>query len=309
MNPQQAISAKAHLNVLRDRLLTLKGELEIALREEEQIDGELEMFRVKGEQTFKENAQKKEELEANYINELQECQKQNRLAEDMLEKKKEERQSLLEYLYGLNLCQRSNDDVKNFDWVSMRKMVMLETKSEVLDENHKKLFFLTSLNQQAKAQLNDIFGLFKSTQLVKQRAKSKIEEIKEFVALWKKTKDEQEKKILKMQNDNERLNLLIKQCASNNEPISDFVTQNVRAKCQSFLHSRCPKELYNGLSKYRTRQDRIIKLLKHKENKLSRDTNLLKMATEQIVDHMQYYLNIINSNYHLSGTSALAIPH
>lgn len=289
-------SAKAHLDVLNSRIASLQKELENALREEEEIEKEMTALTTKRKKFEGDCKQRLRELETDYNSKNQEYQKQVKLAIEVLEKKKEERHALLEYLANCNICDRLPDDVRNLDWESLKVMANGTEKADGLEVQRSKALLLADLNQKARVRLDAMSELFSKTVTAKSRISNRIQELREFANSWSSMAESQEKKMAKMHTENERLNLLIKQCALTNEPMSEYVTKNVRAKYQSFLNSSCPKELLNGLKKFRTRQDSVIKLLKHKESILNRDTNQLQVATDQTADQMQYYLNIIQSN-------------
>lgn len=299
MDPQQALTLKAHLEILKSRLTSLQGELDAALREREITKKELEALEAKRKSLRDEFEQRRNEIEEEYNNEVLEYQKQNRLAEEVLENKREERKALLEYLYNSHICERTYLETNNFDWPTLERIAHdNDRKATIDDQIMQKATVLDSLNKKARARLNTLYELLTSTLVTKNRASNKLDEIKEYLKDWEEILAIQEKKIQKMQNDNERLNALIKQCASTNEPMSDYITKNVRAKCHSFLNSSCPEELLVGLSKFQARQARMIKLLKHKESKLSRETNHLQVAKDQTSDQMQYYLNIIQGGHY-----------
>lgn len=112
--------------------------------------------------------------------------------------------------------------------------------------------------------------------------------------MWQAIEKDQDNRVNKLKTANERLNLLIKQCC--NEPVSGFTARNVREKCQSFLTSSSEQELWEGLKKYESRQRRVIKLLKHKESKLSKEYNLLEIAKDQTADDGLFYVSIIASS-------------
>jgi len=295
MESQQALLARAHLSILKHRVLSLRDELEVALNEKEALNKELEFFKIKWNSLESECKKRREELDTRYEEENQEFKRQIKLAEEVLERKEEERKALLNYLYESNICEKTPSDLRQFDWPILTKMAAEEQGMGLLEGQRQKASVLASVNQKARSRLSEMYDLFVSTVDSKNKTMSKMNEIKEYMKTWKETNIEQEKVIAKMQTENERLNLLIKQCALSDEPISESVTRNVRDKCHSFLNSTCQEDLLSGLKKYKMRQDNMIKLLKHKENKLARDTNLLEVARDQTADQMQYYLNIIQS--------------
>lgn len=301
---QQALSAKSHLKVLQSRVLSLQNELELALNSEEIINREIEYSKSKLEEAQRDIYIRREKIEDEYRSEIQEYKKQNRLIEEMLDKKKEERRALLDYLYSLKMPIKLPEDLKSFDWTSLKKVMTNSRKNDLMEAQNIRATLLADRNSQMRALLKKIKDLFSSTQEVKFVNNESLEELKCRMVDWKETIEVQEKRISKMQVENERLSLLIKQCAHTNEPISEFMAKNVREKCHSFLNSNNPNELLEGLTRYKSRQERMIKLLKHKEMKLGQETNLLRIATDQTADQMQYYVNFIQTNNNTSHAQA-----
>lgn len=295
MDPQQVLSMKAHLNVLKSRFESLHHELESAVLAGNDVQKDLESLQLRWNSLAVEYDRRKEEIETEYDAEIQEYRKQIKLSEEMLEKKKEERKALLDYVHESHISEKIPDDFRNFDWESLHKMVLGHRRSDHIDRQKQKSEELASLNKKARLGVSEMFDLVPATINDRNRLASRIQEVKAFIKDWQEAQEHQEKKIVKMKNENERLALLIKQCAFGNEPVSDYVTKSVRAKCHSFLSSGSSEERLQGLIKYRMRQQRMIKLLKHQENRLAQETSRLQIAADQTSDLMMYYLNILDS--------------
>lgn len=296
MDPQQALSAIAHLEVIKARVTTLRKEfLDVAhtnhdlLVEIENTEGKLEAFQ-------QDDQARRQDLESVYSNEIQEYNKQIKLNQDMFEKEKERRKALLSYLGESNIIELNLDRSlgMDFDWIYIERLISSKKVASVVDEKYRKAKELSQLNRKMQSRLLDASSLYSSTDEARKMRQSKVDEIKEYIRQWQGMSELQAKKIAKMEAENDRLDLLIKQCAAT-EQIDEFVERNVREKCHSFLESSSPEELLNGLMKFQLRQQRMIQLLKHKDNKLTRDTNLLQVAKDQTSDQEQYYSNLIQS--------------
>lgn len=303
MDLRQAKLTKGHLQVIQRRISSLENELQLALRTEEFLKKELDFAKHKFESLTLELKQKSKESESNYIDELEEYRKQNKLIEEMLAKKKEERKVLLDYLYSSKICDKLPNELRDFDWEGLKNVFTVTKKGDFLESQRQKILLVVDLNKTMRNRLSKINQLFSSTLETKKRNTAYYEKLKQYNLGWKQTNESQEKKIIKMQLENERLNLLIKQCVLTNEPISEYVTKNLREKCHSFLNTSSPDELVNGLTKYRSRQERIIQVFKHKEMKLARENNQLQIARDSTADQMQYYSNTIKTAIDLLTTN------
>lgn len=300
MENHNAMMTRAHVHILKLRVESLQCELKISTDQSEQLDQELNLAQSRLRSIREDFNERKEELVARYNHEFVEYNKQIRLAEEVLTKKRDERQAMLDYLKEKNLCVTSCLELKDFDWDTLKRVLQGRDKSEIIIEQEESAQKLSELNLKARSRLQDLSRLIASTAKLKDVRNRTYNYLKEHVDEWKTINQDQEKKIARLQGENERLTLLIKQCAASNEPMSDYVTQKVRAKCHSFLNSEDENELILGLTKFKQRQDRMIKLLKHKENKLSRDINQLVVAKDQTHDQMLYYTNIITVNKDLN---------
>ena len=283
-----------HLTILSKKVNSLQQELDKTFKEGKNIDDRIKK-NLDGLNTINENRiGRAKELAARYEAEINDYKSQIKLAEEVLGKKKEERQALLMYLQSLDLNGRSFDDLRNFDWDSLRKIAEdIHKPSEELVELQSKADILDESVQTAKQNLNELSDVLTSTTIVKERLTKALGELRRHVNEWTKITTLQEKRISKTQSDNERLNILIRQCIANNEPMSEYITENVQAKCQAFVNSDNSQELLNGLRKFKSRQERIIKLLQYKENKLSSENNKLEVAKDQTHDQVKFYLNLI----------------
>lgn len=297
METLQALSARAHLKLIETRVSSYRDELQDALEEAAEIKKDFETYNLKNDELSKECSLKRQELENNYNEQIQEYHKQIKISEEMIIKEREKRQTLIDYfLSDLNISIKIPDDIKDFDWTALEKMASSTNLDDIIELQKNKATNLEEINGLANHKLNEMLEVLNTTILGKTKVRSRLEELIIMAQEWKQMIVTQEKKINKMREDNIRLNILVKQCVNVNEPMSKHVTDNVRAKCHSFMNSSTVEELINGLKKYKLRQDRIIKLLKHKENKLSRDINLLQVAKDRTADQMEYYKTIIKTN-------------
>lgn len=282
MYPNQA---RSHLKILSSRVTTLQDELKIALQKGKQMDEKYQNLRNELASIDNNHQERVERLNLKFEEEANDYKKQIKLAEGMLEKKKEERDTLLDYLNSLDLTERKIEDIRDFDWSTLTKIAESLNKEKNIGDKTQKAEYLAKLNQKARARVSELSELIESTLVVKQRSQQTYGNLNDHLKEWKKIQADQEKHIHKIQCENERINMLIKQCVVSNEPMSEFVTKNVQAKCQSFINSESPQELLKGLKKFKARQDRIIKLLQHKDNKLDSQINLLQVAKDQTHAH------------------------
>lgn len=295
MDPQQVLSARAHLDIIKSRIEYLNTELKQAVGINHDLIAEYELEIAKIEAAKEDGQTRFKELDSEYSREIQEYKKQVKLSEEMLTEKKKEREALLNYLNESNICDiKLNKDFRKLDWVNLKRVVTSK-KPDITYEQYKKSIEMSKLNEKFQSILSSINELHSSTVAVKDRRYAKVNELEGYINYWKDLNECQEKKISKMRSENDRLDILIKQCATN-EPLSEFVERNIRDKCHSFLASSTQEDLLNGLMKFKLRQERMIKLLKHKESKLTRDTNLLQVAKDQISDQELYYINLVESN-------------
>lgn len=303
---QSSHSIRAHIQILKSRVEILECELKNSSRQIESTESDLRHMQTRWNTTSDDLKERKDELIGRYNQEVDDYNRQIQLSEEVLAKKRDERQALLGYLKEKNICDSTGLDLRNFDWDTLRKIIQGRDKSEIIIEQEQQARKLSDLNLKARENLNDLSELVSSALLIKEDRNRTFDYVKGFVEDWKRFNEEQEKKIAKLQTENERLNLLIRQCAASNEPMSEYVTKNVRAKCHSFLNSDNPQELMTGLTRFKMRQERMIKLLKHKENKLTREINQLQVAKDQTHDQMLYYSNIITINRDLNMSVNLA---
>lgn len=300
MEQESSHSIRAHVQILKSRVESLECELVNSSRQINETESEIKHMQTRWDATSEDLKERNEELIARYNQEIDDINRQIQLSEDVLAKKRDERQALLNYLKEKNLCDATGLDLRDFDWGTLKKIVQGRDKSEIIFEQEQHARRLSDLNLKARENLGDLGELISSTATIKDDRNRTLDYIKGFVEEWKRFHEEQEKKIVKLQSENERLNLLIRQCAASNEPMSEYVTKNVRAKCHSFLNSDNEQEMLSGLTKFKLRQERMIKLLKHKENKLTREINQLQVAKDQTHDQMLYYTNIITINKDLN---------
>lgn len=295
MDPQQVLSARAHLDIIKSRIEYLRNELKLAVEINHDLITEYESEIAKIEAAKEDGQTRFKELDLEYSGEIQEYKKQVKLSEEMLAEKKKEREALLNYLNESNIYDiKLNKDFRELDWINLKRIITSK-KPDITYEQYKKSIEMSKLNEKFQSILSSTNELHSSTVAVKDRRYAKVNELEGYLHFWKDLNECQEKKISKMRSENDRLDILIKQCATN-EPLSEFVEKNIRDKCHSFLASSTQEDLLNGLMKFKLRQERMIKLLKHKESKLTRDTNLLQVAKDQISDQELYYINLVEAN-------------
>lgn len=295
-----------HLNILNNRVAALRLELELIQRDGLVIDQRFQAMK-EGLQTIESNRRERlEGIHSKYESELNDYQRQIGLAEEMLNKKQEERQALLGYLRDLHMDVSFPDDLKDFDWDTATKIVASHNKKkDDIFEQNKKAEILYELNHRAKLRLDEINELLSMTSMDKDRLQKSVKEFSGHTKEWQKISSLQSDRIFKIQNDNERLNALIRHCIVSNEPMSNYVTKNIHAKCTSFIYSNNAEELKGGLMKFRARQERIIKLLRYKENQLGDQANKLQVARDQTIDQMRYYKDLISEARVVMGRAGL----
>lgn len=287
--------AKIHLKILSSRIISLEKELKAALRDGRIADERKKNFQESLQTADANRLEKIQVLESKYGVEIDEYRKQIKLAEEVLARKKEERQAMIDYLTSLDLAERSHGELKNFDWTSLQRLTenIHKPSKEVL-EKYNRVEDMNELSELARKHLDDINEQISSVEIVKDRFKSTVDSFREHLGNWNKMKESQEKRITKIQTDNEKLNLLLRQCVASNEPLSEYITKNVHAKCQSFVNCEPgSSELLDGLRKFKNRQDRIIELLRHQDAKLGNETNMLQVARDQTHDQLKFYVQLI----------------
>jgi len=276
-------------------VVSLEKELKAALRHS-RIADERKKNLLDGLQIAEANRNERlQSLESKYGDEIDEYLKQIKLAEEVLAKKKEERDAMIEYLITLNLTEHSHEELRSFDWNSLQRLVenLSKPSAEMLAQRNK-ASDLNELAEVAGKHLDEMIEQIASVEIVRDKLKSTIGTFQSYMNDWQKLKEDQEKRISKVQADSEKLNLLLRQCVASNEPLSEYVTKNVQAKCQSFVYSDPDSvELLDGLRKFKTRQDRIIELLRHKDSKLGSETNKLQVARDQTHDQLKFYVRLI----------------
>lgn len=283
--------AKGHLSIFKQRLSTLRLELDEALKTNEQFNREISYWKSRSSSIKDDIDRRQLELETSYARDSLEYNKQLELAKDMLSKKRAEKESLLNFLVQSKIFESHIVELKAFDWDSWKNLALTSARQTKLEHQVGSAEMLSSLNQKALSYLNMVNDLVHDTYTTKSKFTEELNKILNMNKEYAQIKEAQESKINKLESANERLNLLVKQCFS--EPTSGFIARNVREKCQSFLNSGTEQELIEGLKKYELRQRRVIKLLKHKENKLSREQNLLEIARDQTNDDGLYYMTLL----------------
>lgn len=306
---QQLISRKLHLEKFKNRVQALQEDLTRAQSEAERLEKLLQYWQERKESQDGEFKNRVQDLETKYRREIDAYRRQIELSQEMLAKKEDDRCALLGILNQLNFCDKLDKNLKGVDWESLKKIAMKNKNTAKLVAQTEKAKELACLLQKAKVNVAELAHIRSVFNNLRSQFRAKLEAFKNSIQERESMNAEHEKQLSKMQIDSERLRLLIKQCAMSNEPMSDFVTKNVRAKCHSFLDSDRTEDLLKGLIKFKERQTKMITLLKHKENRLIRDCNLLKVAADQTMDHTQYYIDLAQSSTKNSALNLnLSIP-
>lgn len=286
----------SHYKLLQSKLNCLEVELNQAVESDKEITTETEELETKLKDNADDFKQKKTDMEKAYAEELDEYNKQVKYLEELLKKKVEERESQLAYLGELNVCEKSHDELLGFNWSTLRKIANNGDKNEMNEFQYHKSVETSALVEVAQTALESIFVLADSTKDARSTVLARILEIREYIGRWKKVASNQQRTIMSLESENYRLNLIIKQCISNDEPMSENITRNVRDRCLSFINSTSVEDLIQGLKKYHQRQDNKIKLLKRKVNKLSHELSHLQVANDQTSDLIHHYLTMIHAN-------------
>ena len=283
-----------HLIILKSRVKSLQEELEAAVRAGKVSDERIKALREGSNAIQANSLERLQELTTKFNAEIAEQQRQIQLSQDVLDKKKEERQALMSYLTGLDLEERSLEDLREFEWDSLQRIAenLHKPKEDLLVQNQK-AERLKEVIQDTKSLLSRFNEAATSTSLVRDRFVGAFDVVKEQSENWSSSLSIQKDRMNKLQRDNERLNVLLRQCVTASENMTDYITKNVQAKCQSFLNCESPHELLDGLKKFKARQDKVIKILKHKDDTLGSETNRLEVAKDQTHDQLKFYLNLI----------------
>lgn len=310
MSDDRLILTKIHLEKFKQRLLALQSDFKAAKSEGDRLDNASFYWRERNNTQDDEFNQRLRELETKYRRDIDEITKQYSQAQEVMRKKEEERDTLLNILNQSNICDRLDKDLRGIDWPALKRVASRRQSSDKLEDQQKKALILAELILRARNNIEELGHALTDIKEIKLRFKSKLDQFIKSVNDTEELYMDQSQRFGKMQNDSERLRLLIKQCAITNEPMSDFVTKNVRAKCHSFLESDSIEDLKDGLVKFRDRQAKMITLLKHQENRLVRDCNLLKVAADQTNDQTKEYVRMKhNGNAPLEYNLNLTIPN
>lgn len=291
-----ALSHIEHYKLLQLKVNSLDFELREAMKCEANTDKEIVAAETKMRENFAEYEQKKADLVKEYGEKIDLFSKQVKYHEDVLAKKIEERQSQLAYLAELNVCEKSHQDLVGFDWLTMRKIAAKGGLDEVHGRQYQKTLETATIARSVQCKVDKLYVLLDSTRITRARVSDRMLEIEKVV---KGCKDEISKQQAAMgvhESENYRLSLIIRQCISNNEPMSENISRNVRDKCHSFINSNNDSELVQGLEKYHRRQANRIKLLRLKAKKLSYDLSHLQVTSDQTADLIQHYLTMIHAS-------------
>lgn len=298
LNIKQATFTRGHVAILHRRFAELKAELDRVSREGFDIQASIENFRTHCDLLQEDYKQYELDQELRYSTEIEEFQRQNERLRDIILKKKEERQSLLESLYETNICYRTDHgDMKNFDWDTLGRLASMSEATKKFNEQKAILQQVEEFNSMNRERLDKSSELYKSMIESRDVVRNKLDQLRNANAECMRAKDDQEQTILKLTEESTRLHLLVKQGATmTSEPLSDYVSKHIRATSYSFLTASDPEELIIGLKKFKQRQSRYIKLLKHKIAVLNTDLNSLQIARDQTNDEADYYMSVIRQS-------------
>lgn len=296
MNLSQAVSNISHLKLIESKFSVLAAELEVALKNRAEIDQESEELKIKLNENAEEFQQKRSDMERSFAEKLEEYGKQVRYFEEMLHKKIEERDSQLGYLRQLNINERIPEDLIGFNWDTLKRIASNGDKNDARDKQYQKAIETSVMAESAQIKLERLGHLLESTIDARRTVSNRVQQIRAHIKDWRELTTQQQKTIGLHESENYRLMLIVKQCISNDEPVSENITRNVRDKCHSFINSENDEELAQGLRKYHKRQANKIRLLRRQVNKLSNELSLLQVASDQTSDVIQHYLTMIHTS-------------
>lgn len=286
-------SAREHLRIIDQRLVMLDEEFQ---RADAEIN-EIELKRLDFESRFnltKSDIEKKvhdsrKDLKskvANYAHQVD-------TLSELLEKKRSERVFLLTRLLETKVLSNTHLDWIDFGWDSLQRMAHRGKNADSIEEQKKKASMLSNLCSRFRVKFNELSTVHREIKELRRRVLCQMDEVQECKNRWIALRGVQANKILRLESEHTKLSLLLRTCLLN-EPKSDYLTKNIRAKCQAFMSCADSQDLLDGLRKFVERQNKIIKLLRHKDSNMSRDISKLQVAKDQTADQMQYYTNVIN---------------
>lgn len=296
MNASTAIAQIGHYKLLQAKLKSLEVDLKEADSYDKEITKETEELEAKIKENAADFEQKKAETEKMFTEKLDEYRKQVKYFEAQLAKRIEERDSQLAYLSELNICEVSHRDLVNFDWPTLKKLAGNGDKNDLREKQYEKAIETAKIAEVVRDKIKALFVILNSTEDIRCKVVNSILSVKEQIEQYKEVATAQQKTITGHEQENYRLTLIIKQCIAHNEPMSEFVTKNVRDKCHSFIKSENDDELIYGLKKYKKRQDNKATILKMKVIKLSQELSSIQVASDQTADLIQHYLTMIHTN-------------
>lgn len=295
MDTEHALNIKGHLLLLSTRVKCLEEELKRV--QSEKINVEKSIIEWKNVKSNQENDLNRRlaHIECKYSKENAEINKLIKITEDIVDKKVAEKNALVNALKETNLLDNLDGDVTLINWDDLKQKAISACSNKISDNLYKKAKIISESVRKGRTNIDELLRIRSSIDDVVKGCKIKLKSLEQTNAEAEIKHDLMDQKIEKLKVDNDRLKLLIKQCASTDEPLPEFVSNNVRAKFISFLDSDDPKELKQGLEKLYSRQSRIIKMLRHKEGRMIRDCNMLQVAADQTADYLQYYIRFIQS--------------
>lgn len=292
MDPQQAVSMGRHISILQKRIDNLEKELKRVQGEKNNVETAIRVWKNYRNNQDHEYSQRMLDIDVRYKKETDEVKKQIKLVRTLVFKRQEEKASLICLLKQTNLIDEIDDDIDEINWTKLKDMASKakHMKNPVILNKRTRIF--DDLLTRFRGNMSDLLTLKDSVLEIKNQFDKKHLQFKNCNLSAANNNTEKDKQIDKYKSENERLNLLIRQCAMSDEPMNNFVSDNIRAKCHSFLDTDNHDDLLQGLRKFQARQSRMIKLMKFMECRHIRDCNLLQVALDETTDHTKYYTNL-----------------
>lgn len=159
-----AVSLKAHLDVMTNKVNNLKHNSITLKLESEQLDNDIEIVKDKISAQAADFKTKHSDMQQRFSNEIDEIDKQTNLSREMLVKKIEEHNCLVKHLNSLNLDTKLPNNIDEYDWESLKKT--LERPSDTgLSNRHYKAERLRQMNEICQSQFESLAPLLDETVL------------------------------------------------------------------------------------------------------------------------------------------------
>lgn len=292
MQTEQAVSVGRHISILQKRVDNLEKELRRVQDEKNNVEVAIQSWQYFRDKQDHEYSQRMLDVDVRFKKEMSEVEKQIALARSLVDKKLDERDALMSLLKQTNLIDDIHDDFDKLNWSKLRNLALKSNRPGCSEKMMEKISKFNELSAKFRSDMQELAALRETVLEIKLQFDKKHQLFKSCNVAAATKNEENDKQIEKYKSENERLNLLIKQCAMSDEPMTEFVSDNIRAKCHSFLETENFDEMLQGLSKFQSRQSRMIKLLRFMECRHIRDCNLLQVALEETTDHTKYYSNL-----------------